>query len=326
MLAFILRRLIQAVIVMVVVVLIAFMLFQYVGDPVQLMLGQDATPAQRMQLRIDLGLDRSFIVQFWHFLVNAVQGNFGLSLRLGQKVSRLIGERFPATLELSVVSALLALLVGVPMGVYAALRRGSFTSQLFMTFSLLGVSLPTFLIGILLILFFSVELGWFPSFGRGDVTQFGWWSSGLFNRDGWMHLVLPAITLAVFQLTLIMRLVRAEMLEVLRTDYIRFARARGLSDRAIHFGHALKNTLVPVITITGLQLGGLIAFSIITETVFQWPGMGLLFIQAITFADIPVMAAYLCLIALIFVIINLVVDLLYFAVDPRLRVGNGGGH
>jgi len=312
--------------VMVVVVLIAFMLFQYVGDPVQLMLGQDATPAQRMQLRIDLGLDRSFIVQFWHFLVNAVQGNFGLSLRLGQKVSRLIGERFPATLELSVVSALLALLVGVPMGVYAALRRGSFTSQLFMTFSLLGVSLPTFLIGILLILFFSVELGWFPSFGRGDVTQFGWWSSGLFNRDGWMHLVLPAITLAVFQLTLIMRLVRAEMLEVLRTDYIRFARARGLSDRAIHFGHALKNTLVPVITITGLQLGGLIAFSIITETVFQWPGMGLLFIQAITFADIPVMAAYLCLIALIFVIINLVVDLLYFAVDPRLRVGNGGGH
>ncbi len=265
-------------------------------------------------------------MQFWHFLVNAVQGNFGLSLRLGQKVSRLIGERFPATLELSVVSALLALLVGVPMGVYAALRRGSFTSQLFMTFSLLGVSLPTFLIGILLILFFSVELGWFPSFGRGDVTQFGWWSSGLFNRDGWMHLVLPAITLAVFQLTLIMRLVRAEMLEVLRTDYIRFARARGLSDRAIHFGHALKNTLVPVITITGLQLGGLIAFSIITETVFQWPGMGLLFIQAITFADIPVMAAYLCLIALIFVIINLVVDLLYFAVDPRLRIGNGGGH
>ncbi|MBU6503473.1 MAG: ABC transporter permease [Burkholderiales bacterium] len=326
MLAFILRRLIQAVIVMVVVALIAFMLFQYVGDPVQLMLGQDATPAQRMQLRIDLGLDRSFIVQFWHFLVNAVQGNFGLSLRLGQKVSRLIGERFPATLELSVVSALLALLVGVPMGVYAALRRGSFTSQLFMTFSLLGVSLPTFLIGILLILFFSVELGWFPSFGRGDVTHLGWWSSGLFNRDGWMHLVLPAITLAVFQLTLIMRLVRAEMLEVLRTDYIRFARARGLSDRAIHFGHALKNTLVPVITITGLQLGGLIAFSIITETVFQWPGMGLLFIQAIGFADIPVMAAYLCLIALIFVIINLVVDLLYFAVDPRLRIGNGGGH
>ncbi|TAM44068.1 MAG: ABC transporter permease [Burkholderiaceae bacterium] len=326
MLAFILRRLIQAVIVMVVVALIAFMLFQYVGDPVQLMLGQDATPAQRMQLRIDLGLDRPFIVQFWHFLLNAVQGNFGLSLRLGAKVSRLIGERFPATLELSVVAAALALLIGVPMGVYAALRRGTFTSQVFMTLSLLGVSLPTFLIGILLILFFSVMLGWFPSFGRGDVVKFGWWSSGLFTRDGWMHMVLPAITLAIFQLTLIMRLVRAEMLEVLRTDYIRFARARGLSNRAIHFGHALKNTLVPVMTITGLQLGGLIAFSIITETVFQWPGMGLLFIQAITFADIPVMAAYLCLISLIFVIINLIVDLLYFVVDPRLRIGNAKGH
>jgi peptide/nickel transport system permease protein len=326
MLAFVLRRLIQAAIVMVVVAFIAFMLFQYVGDPVMLMLGQDATPAQRMQLRIDLGLDRPFIVQFWHFLVNAVHGNFGLSLRLGAKVSRLIGERFPATLELSLVAAALALLIGVPMWVYAALRRGTFTSQVFMTLSLLGVSLPTFLIGILLILFFSVELGWFPSFGRGDVVKFNWWSSGLFTRDGWMHMVLPAITLAIFQLTLIMRLVRAEMLEVLRTDYIRFARARGLSNRAIHFGHALKNTLVPVMTITGLQLGGLIAFSIITETVFQWPGMGLLFIQAITFADIPVMAAYLCLIALIFVVINLVVDLLYFVVDPRLRIGNAKGH
>jgi peptide/nickel transport system permease protein len=220
----------------------------------------------------------------------------------------------------------LALAIGIPMGVYTALRRGTFMSQFFMAVSLLGVSLPTFLIGILLILVFAVHLGWFPSFGRGDTVQFGWWSSGLFTRDGWHHLVLPAVTLAIFQLTLIMRLVRAEMLEVLRTDYIKFARARGLSNRAIHFGHALKNTLVPVMTITGLQLGGLIAFAIITESVFQWPGMGLLFIQAVTFADIPVMSAYLCLIALIFVVINLVVDLLYFVVDPRLRVGKAGGH
>jgi peptide/nickel transport system permease protein len=212
------------------------------------------------------------------------------------------------------------------MGVYAALRRGSFGSQALMALSLLGVSLPTFLIGILLILVFSVWLGWLPSFGRGDVVKFGWWTSGLFTRDGWSHMVLPAITLAVFQLTLIMRLVRAEMLEVLRTDYIKFARARGLSDRAIHFGHALRNTMVPVVTITGLQLGSLIAFAIITETVFQWPGMGLLFIQAVTYADVPVMAAYLCLIALIFVTINLIVDLLYFAVDPRLRVSTLGGH
>jgi peptide/nickel transport system permease protein len=326
MFAFILRRLAQAVIVMVSVALIAFMLFQYVGDPVVFLLGQDATPDQVRELRADLGLDQPFFVQFWHFLANAVQGEFGLSLRQGAKVSRLIAERLPATLELSLVAAVLALAVGIPMGVYAALKRGTFMSQVFMTVSLLGVSLPTFLIGILLILVFAVNLGWFPSFGRGDVTQVGWWSTGLLTAKGWHHITLPAITLAIFQLTLIMRLVRAEMLEVLRTDYIKFARARGLTNRAVHFGHALKNTLVPVMTITGLQLGGLIAFAIITETVFQWPGMGLLFIQAVTFADIPVMAAYLCLIALIFVVINLVVDLLYFAVDPRLRVEKAGGH
>ena len=326
MFAFILRRLAQAVLVMVSVALIAFMLFQYVGDPVVFLLGQDATPEQVRELRADLGLDQPFVVQFWHFLANAVQGEFGISLRQGAKVSRLIGERLPATLELALVAGVLALVVGIPMGVYAALKRGTFVSQLFMTISLLGVSLPTFLIGILLILVFAVYLGWLPSFGRGDVEQMGWWSTGLLSGNGWTHIILPAITLAIFQLTLIMRLVRAEMLEVLRTDYIKFARARGLTNRAVHFGHALKNTLVPVMTITGLQLGGLIAFAIITETVFQWPGMGLLFIQAVTFADIPVMAAYLCLIALIFVIINLIVDLLYFAVDPRLRVEKAGGH
>ncbi|CAN7609602.1 ABC transporter permease [Variovorax sp. LjRoot290] len=326
MIAFVLRRLIQAVIVMITVAFFAFLLFQYVGDPVVFLLGQDATPEQVRELRIGLGLDKPFFVQFWHFLVNAAQGEFGLSLRQGSKVSRLIGERFPATLELALAAAFLALLIGIPMGVYTALRRGTFMSQVFMTISLLGVSLPTFLIGILLILVFAVLLGWFPSFGRGETVQIGWWSTGLLRVDGWHHIVLPAVTLAIFQLTLIMRLVRAEMLEVLRTDYIKFARARGLSDRVIHFGHALKNTLVPVMTITGLQLGGLIAFAIITESVFQWPGMGLLFIQAVTFADIPVMAAYLCLIALIFVVINLVVDLLYFVVDPRLRIGRAGGH
>ena len=325
MLAFILRRIAQAGVVMLTVAFIAFMLFQYVGDPVTNLLGQDATPAQREQLRADLGLDRPFPVQFAHFVGNAARGEFGLSLRQGRKVSSLIAERLPATLELSLSAAVLALVLGVPMGVYAALRRGSFLSQVMMTVSLLGVSLPTFLIGILLILFFAVTLNWLPSFGRGEVVSFGGWTSGFFSVDGWRHLVLPAITLAVFQLTLIMRLVRSEMLEVLRADYIRFARARGLPDRAVYFGHALKNTLVPVITITGLQLGSLIAFAIITETVFQWPGMGLLFIQAVSVADIPVMAAYLCLIALIFVLINLAVDLLYFAVDPRLRIEQSAG-
>jgi peptide/nickel transport system permease protein len=327
MLAFILRRLLQAVVVMLVVAFIAFMLFQYVGDPVTNILGQDATPAQRSQLRADLGLDQPFPVQFARFIGNASRGEFGLSLRQGRKVSSLIAERLPATLELSMLAALIALVAGVPMGVYAALKRGTFLSQAMMTISLVGVSLPTFLIGILLILGFAVTLKWLPSFGRGEVVSFGAWTTGLVTVDGLRHLVLPAITLAVFQLALIMRLVRSEMLEVLRADYIKFARARGLPDRAVYFGHALKNTLVPVITITGLQLGSLIAFAIITETVFQWPGMGLLFIQAVTFADIPVMAAYLCLIALIFVVINLVVDLLYFAVDPRLRVEKpAGGH
>jgi len=326
MLAFILRRIVQAVIVMLAVALIAFMLFQYVGDPVNNILGQDATPEQRQQLRVELGLDQPFPVQFAHFVSHAVRGEFGLSLRQGRLVSSLIVERLPATLELSFLAALIALVFGIPMGVYAALRRGSFWSQAMMTLSLLGVSLPVFLIGILLILLFAVTLKWLPSFGRGQVTALGAWSTGFLTADGWKHLILPSITLAVFQLTLILRLVRAEMLEVLRADYIKFARARGLPDRIVYFGHALKNTLVPVITITGLQLGSLIAFSIITETVFQWPGMGLLFIQAVTFADIPVMAAYLCLIALIFVVINLVVDLLYFVVDPRLRVEKSAGH
>lgn len=319
MLTFILRRIVQAAIVLLAVAFIAFMLFQYVGDPVTSLLGQDATPQQRAQLRADLGLDQPFPIQFAHFVANAVQGDFGLSLRQGRKVSSLIAERLPATLELATVAAVIALAVGIPAGVYAAIRRNSRISQVMMFISLLGVSLPNFLIGILLILFFSVLLKWLPSFGRGEVVAIGSWTTGLLTIDGWKHLILPAVTLSVFQLALILRLVRSEMLEVLRSDYIRFARARGLSSRSIYFGHALKNTLVPVITITGLQLGTLIAFAIVTETVFQWPGMGLLFIQAVQFADVPIMAAYLCLIALIFVIINLTVDLLYFAVDPRLR-------
>ncbi|HLU78817.1 MAG TPA: ABC transporter permease [Burkholderiaceae bacterium] len=326
MMFFIVRRLLQAVGVMLSVALISFVLFQYVGDPVTIMLGQDATEQDRIQLRQQLGLDQPAPVQFAKFVGNAVQGDFGLSLRQGQKVSSLLAERLPATLELSVVAAGLALLVGLPLGVYTALNRHSRLSQLILTFSLVGVSLPTFLIGILLILVFAVMLGWLPSYGRGETVQLGWWSTGLLTADGWEHLILPAITLSLFQLTLILRLVRSEMLEVLRQDYIKFARARGLTRRAIHFGHALKNTLVPVITITGLQLGGIIAFAIVTETVFQWPGMGLLFIQAVQFADVPVMAAYLCLIALIFVVINLVVDMLYFVVDPRLRAARTGAH
>jgi peptide/nickel transport system permease protein len=326
--AFVLRRILQGVLVMLVVGLIAFSLFNFVGDPVALMLPPEATQADRVEMRQALGLDKPFYMQFVTFLSNAVQGNFGISLRLGRPVSTLLVERLPATLELAVTAALIGLVVGIPVGVYTALKRDSWISRALLTTSLVGVSLPNFLIGIFLILIFAVWLGWLPSFGRGDTVKVGLWSTGLLTTSGLKALILPSITLGFFPLTLIMRLVRAEMLEVLRTDYIKFARARGLSDRAVNFGHALKNTLVPVITITGLQLGGIIAFAIITEQVFQWPGMGLLFIQAVQFADIPVMAAYLCLVGLIFVVINLVVDILYYLVDPRLRVerGGGGGH
>jgi peptide/nickel transport system permease protein len=327
MLAFIVRRLLQAILVMLVVGFIAFSLFNFVGDPVSLMLPPEATAADRAQMREALGLDKPFYQQFITFITNAVQGNFGISLRLGRPVSTLLAERLPATLELAMTAALIGLVVGIPVGVYTALRRDSWISRALLTTSLIGVSLPNFLIGIFLILIFAVWLGLLPSFGRGDVTQLGFWSTGFLTTSGLKAIILPAVTLGFFPVTLIMRLVRSEMLEVLRTDYIKFARARGLSDRSVHFGHALKNTLVPVITITGLQLGGIIAFAIITETVFQWPGMGLLFIQAVQFADIPVMAAYLCLIGFIFVVINLIVDVLYYVVDPRLRVErSGGGH
>jgi peptide/nickel transport system permease protein len=319
MFAFILSRILQAIPVMLVVALISFAMFAYVGDPVSIMLGQDFTEAQRAQLIKDLGLDQSFFMQFATFIGNAVQGEFGLSYRLSRPVAQLIGERAPATLELALCAASIALVVGVSMGVYTGLYRNSWLSRAFLTFSLVGVSLPPFLIGILLILVFSVWLGWLPSFGRGDVVQLGWWSTGFLTWSGLKALILPSITLGLFQLTLIMRLVRSEMLEVMRTDYIKFARARGLTNRAINFGHALKNTLVPVITVVGLQFGSVIAFAIITETVFQWPGMGLIFVQAVQNVDIPIMAAYLMLVALIFVTINLAVDILYTVVDPRLR-------
>ncbi|OZI66290.1 ABC transporter permease [Bordetella genomosp. 11] len=320
MLGFIARRLMQSLLVMLAVALIAFSMFRYVGDPITNLVGQDTTPEQRAALRASLGLDDPFVVQYARFVADAAHGDFGVSYRQRRPVSELLEERLPATLELSFVSALMALAFGIPMGIYTALKRRSLLSRAFMAVSLAGISLPTFLIGMLLILFFGVQLRWLPSFGRGDVVAIGGWTTGLLTRSGLAALILPSITLALFQMTLIMRLVRAEMLEVLQADFITFARARGLPDRLIHFRHALKNTLVPVITITGLQLGSIIAFSIITETVFQWPGMGLLFIQAVGMVDIPVMAAYLVLIALVFVLINLAVDLLYFAVDPRLRV------
>ncbi|RBI85925.1 ABC transporter permease [Rhodosalinus halophilus] len=325
MLAYIIRRVFQSALVLLIVGLVAFAMFRFVGDPVDNMLGQERTQADVERLRQQLGLDQPFPVQYWRFLEQAVQGNFGLSYRQGRPVSDILIERLPATLELAFVSGLFALAFGIGLGVFTAIRRKGFAANAIMTLSLIGVSLPTFLIGILLIYVFSVELGWLPSFGRGEVTRIGGWTTGFLTESGIKALILPAFTLGLYQMTLIMRLVRTEMLEVLRQDYIRFARARGLRERAINFRHALKNTLVPVITITGLQLGSIIAFAIITETVFQWPGVGLLFINAIQFVDIPVMAAYLMMISVMFVGINLIVDLLYFAIDPRLRVDRSAG-
>ncbi len=319
MLAFILRRALQSIGVLIAVGIIAFTMFRFAGDPVNQMVAIDTTPAQRAEIRASLGLDDPVVVQFARYFANAAQFKFGVSYQFRQPVSSLLAERMPATLELATCATALALFFGILMGIYSALRRDSFVAKLLQAVSLIGISLPTFLIGILLIYLFAVTLGWLPSFGRGEVVKLGWWTTGFLTLSGLKALIMPSITLGLFQMTLIMRLVRAEMLEVLRTDYIRFARARGLTTRAIHFGHALKNTLVPVITVAGLQFGSVIAFAIITETVFQWPGMGLLFVQAVQNVDIPIMAAYLLVVSLIFVTINLVVDILYTIVDPRLR-------
>ena len=331
MLAFILRRLLQSIAVLLTVGVVAFSLFRYVGDPINAMVGQDTSMEERAALREKLGLNDAAPMQFMRFIGNAAQGKFGLSYRTSEPVGRLILERMPATLELSICASLFVMVLGIPMGVYTGLYPRHWSSRLLQAVSLIGVSLPPFLIGILLILLFAVILRWLPSFGRGSGTvNLGWWTTNFLTWDGIKALILPSITLGLFQLTLIMRLVRSEMLEVMRTDYIKFARARGLTNRAVNFGHALKNTLMPVITVAGLQLGALIAFAIVTETVFAWPGVGQLFIQSVQFSDIPVMAAYLMLIGFLFVVINLVVDLLYFVVDPRLRSQGGaarvGGH
>ena len=323
MIAYIVERLFQSLLVMAAVALIAFMVFQFVGDPVAQMAGQETTAEDIQRMRENLGVDKPVLVQFARYIGNVATGNFGVSLRTVKPVKDLLAERLPATLELSGMAALFALTFAIPLGVLTGLKPRHWLSRAFLALSLVGISLPTFLIGILLILLFGVILGWLPTFGRGDVVALGFWTTGLLTASGLKSIILPAVTLGLFQLTLIMRLVRSEMLEVLRTDYIKFARARGLTNRAVHFGHALKNTLIPVITITGLQLGSIIAFAIITETVFQWPGMGLLSLQAVQFADIPVMSTYLLLIALLFVGINLAVDLLYYLVDPRLRADRG---
>ncbi|MBA1154655.1 ABC transporter permease [Microvirga mediterraneensis] len=312
-------RLGQAVLVMLVVSAVSFVMFRYVGDPVATMSRENASVEEKAELRRSLGLDQPLVVQYGRFLSRTLRGDLGISYRNQRPVTELIAERLPATLELVIVATFLSLALGIPLGVLCALKPHGIAARLVQAFSLIGISTPTFVTGIVLILVFAVSLGWLPSFGRGQVVDLGWWSTGFLTVSGLKSLLLPGITLALYQLTLIMRLVRAEMIDVLSSDYIRFAKARGLPARYIHFRLALRNALMPVITVTGLQIGSLIAFAIVTETVFQWPGMGLLFIQAVSFVDIPVMAAYLLFVGLLFVLINTVVDILYAVVDPRLR-------
>ena len=321
MISFVAKRLAQSLLVMAIVSAVSFSLFNFVGDPVNNMVGQDATREQRLEIRDKLGLDDPIVTQYGRFVGNMLQADFGLSYRIKRPVDELIAERLPATLELVFVSAIISLFFGIILGIYTGIKRNSWISRMILSVSLAGVSLPTFVIGIGLIYLFAVQLRWLPSSGRGGVVELGWWKTSLLSVEGWRSIILPAITLSLFQLTLILRLVRAEMMEVMRTDFIKFARARGLSERAINFRHALRNTLVPVITIIGLNIGGLVAFSVVTETVFQWPGTGLMFIQAVNFVDVPIMAAYLVFVALLFVVINLIVDILYFVVDPRIRLG-----
>ncbi len=319
MLAFLIKRTANAALVMLAVAFLAFLIFRFFGDPVEMMVNEQATQAQRDELRARLGLDDGFLTQYLRFVTNAAQGDFGISYRNQQDVMTLIGERFPATFELVIVATLLSLLVGVPLGVLTAIHRRSRVADAMQIGSIVGVSLPSFVTGILLILAFSVTLGWLPAFGRGETVEIGWWSTGFLTESGRAALILPSISLSLFQITLVMRLVRAEMLETMRTDFVKFARARGVPAARIHWRHALRNCLMPVITLTGMQIGNLIAFALVTETVFQWPGMGLLFIQAVTFVDIPVMAAYLMLVSFIFVVLNTIVDVTYALVDPRLR-------
>lgn len=319
MLVFVIKKLANAAMVMLAVAFLAFMIFRLAGDPVDMMSTEQTTEADRALMREKLGLNDSFLVQYARFVVNASQGEFGISYRNGQDVLGLIAERFPATMELVIVATILSLLIGLPLGVLTAIKRGKWYSEVLQFSSIIGVSLPSFVVGILLILVFSVTLGIFPAFGRGEVVDLGWWSTGFLTKSGLMALVLPSISLSLYQVTLIMRLVRAEMLEVMRSDYVKFARARGISRYKIYFRHALRNCLMPVVTLTAMNIGTLIAFALITETVFQWPGMGMLFIQAVTFIDIPVMAAYLCIVAFIFVFLNTMVDITYAVIDPRLR-------
>ncbi len=320
MFAFVVRRIIQAVIVMLIIGLVGFVIQHQIGDPVRDLVGERVTPAERAVIRDQLGLNDPFYIQYFRFIKKACQGDLGLSFFYKKPALEVIIAKAPATIELVIVTALILIVVSIPAGIYSAIYPKSWLSRIVMATSTIGVAMPVFLTAIALIYFFGVELNWLPSYGRGETVNIWGWESGFFTIDGLKHLILPSISLSTIMLPLFIRLVRAEMMEVLETEYIKFAWAKGLHRRRVWYLHAFKNTLLPVITVFGVQLGILFAFTILTETVFQWQGMGFMFLEAVERSDTSLLVAYLVLVGVIFVVVNTVVDIVYGLVNPMVRI------
>ncbi|WP_413113047.1 ABC transporter permease [Thaumasiovibrio sp. DFM-14] len=324
MFTFLIKRLYQALIVMFVISLVAFAIQDNLGDPLRELVGQSVSEAQRQALRDELGLNDPFMVKYGRFVTNALQGDLGTSYFFKRPALDVILDKLVATLELVFGAALIIVVVSIPLGVYSAIKPKSWFTKVIMAFSSIGISVPVFLTAIVLMYVFSIELGWLPSFGRGTTTSPFGWQSGLFNLDGLAHLVLPSVALASIMLPLFIRLVRSEMLEVLSSEYIKFAKAKGLPMNKIYYQHALKNTMLPVITVGGVQIGTMVAYTILTETVFQWPGTGFLFLEAINRVDTPLITAYVIFVGLIFVVTNTIVDLLYGLINPTVNLTGKG--
>ena len=325
MFAYLVKRVFQAIAVMFVISLIAFAIQGNLGDPLRELVGQSVSEEVRDQLREELGLNDSFLTQYLRFAGNALQGDLGTSYFFKEPALDVILRKLPATLELVFGATVIIVGLSIPLGVYTAIKPNSVLSRIVMGLSIVGISVPVFLTAILMIFVFSVELGWFPSFGRGDVVHvWGYWETNFATFDGWTHIILPSIALASIMLPLFIRLIRAEMMETLQSEYVRFATAKGISPFRIYFVHALKNTLLPVITVGGVQIGTMVAYTILTETVFQWPGMGFMFLEAVNRVDTPLIVAYLIVVGFIFVVTNTIVDLIYGLVNPTVKLARMG--
>jgi len=321
MFAFILRRIIQSIIVMLVISLVGFSIQHQIGDPVRDLVGERVTPAEREEIREQLGLNDPFYIQYFRFLKNACKGDLGLSFFYKKPALEVIVSKAPATLELVIVTSIILIVTSIPLGIYASIYPKRWLSRFAMAFSTIGVAIPVFLTAIVLIYVFAVELNWAPSYGRGETVKIGgWWETGFLTWDGLRHLILPSISLSSIMLPLFLRLIRAEMMEVLETEYIKFAWAKGLHRPRVWFIHAFKNTLLPVITVFGVQLGIMFAFTLLTETVFQWQGMGFMFLEAVERSDTSLLVAYLVVVGVIFVCVNTVVDIIYGIVNPMVRI------